>query len=218
MGGKKRFSLQNVKLRRGGAARLHPSVDRARSMLQPEFERFMLLEQKILEPPILENKHLQIVLGSLNKNLDLLAEFEQKCEKCVDAPDASKQIWDWIVDTSNEEKTHDAIKNLAAETLFRLCYPRVDVNVTKQMNHLAKSPFCIHPKTGRVCVPIPDPETFNFEDTPTLAELVAELDAHKASGQSPSNATTKLTPYLQFFRQHCDRLDRERNLAMEVDA
>ncbi|KAA0156674.1 hypothetical protein FNF29_00785 [Cafeteria roenbergensis] len=63
-------------------------------------------------------------------------------------------------------------------------YPRIDVNVTKGINHLLKSPFCVHPKTGRVCVPIvaEDCESFDPMQVPTIPRLVAEFDAFREAG------------------------------------
>jgi DNA primase small subunit len=66
------------------------------------------------------------------------------------------------------------------ELVFTHCYPRLDANVSKTQNHLLKSPFCVHPKTGRVCIPI-DPrevEKFNPFTVPTVRSVCEEIDEY----------------------------------------
>jgi len=65
------------------------------------------------------------------------------------------------------------------DIVLQYTYPRIDAEVSKHRNHLLKAPFCVHPKTGRICVPI-DPERideFDPELVPTVGQLLRELDA-----------------------------------------
>lgn len=69
-----------------------------------------------------------------------------------------------------DRKEHLKMHYLLEELKIWLLYPRLDINVSKSTNHLLKSPFCIHPKTGNVCVPFTTKEidTFNPFEVPSI--------------------------------------------------
>jgi DNA primase small subunit len=60
-----------------------------------------------------------------------------------------------------------------------MLYPRLDINVSKGTNHLLKAPFCVHPKTGKVCVPFNPSLVQKFDPVtvPTINLLLDEINA-----------------------------------------
>lgn len=102
-------------------------------------------------------------------------------------------------------------------TVFRHTYPKLDINVSKMRNHLLKSPFCVHPKTGRVCVPIQAHKIDSFDPfaVPTLGQLMDELDAFdKENDNEKSRAIqnwkkTSLKGYFEpFVKEFLDPLQK----------
>jgi DNA primase small subunit len=93
------------------------------------------------------------------------------------------------------------------DIVLEYTYPRLDIEVSKKLNHLLKSPFVVHPGTGRVCVPI---DTRNLEDfdpltVPTVQGLIQEIDAWKEPDEPPERhlqdwEKTSLKPYVDHFR------------------
>jgi len=104
----------------------------------------------------------------------------------------------------------NSIKTILQRIVFSYCYPRLDINVSKQLNHLLKSPFCIHPKTGRVCVPInPDEiDQFNPFLVPTLPSLETQLNSQPGATWQD----TSLAPNLLFFKEFVKKLIEESKL------
>ncbi|KAF0533393.1 DNA primase small subunit [Gigaspora margarita] len=66
------------------------------------------------------------------------------------------------------------------EIIFQYNYPRLDESVSKNVNHLLKSPFYVHPKIGRACVLIQPDDCENFDpfEVPTVSSLYQELNLY----------------------------------------
>merc|ERR1719251_73669 len=94
----------------------------------------------------------------------------------------------------NSEERWQVLKTFASdvtlnEIKLQFAYPRLDINVSKGLNHLLKSPFCVHPKTGRVCIPFNPKKVddFNPEHVPTVNQLIDELDKSGKEDKENSN-------------------------------
>ena len=101
------------------------------------------------------------------------------------------------------------------DVILEYTYPRLDVEVSKKLIHLLKSPFVVHPGTGRVCVPIDTKTLENFDPlaVPTVTELLGEIDEWDAAHTKDDNndtarmniqdyEKTRLKPFLDFFKAH----------------
>lgn len=74
-----------------------------------------------------------------------------------------------------------ALLEAKQDIVLEYTYPRLDIEVSKKLNHLLKSPFVVHPSTGRVCVPINTKKLDEFDplEVPTVQSLLAEIDEWK---------------------------------------
>jgi DNA primase small subunit len=110
-----------------------------------------------------------------------------------------------------------ALLEAKQDIVLEYTYPRLDIEVSKKLNHLLKSPFVVHPGTGRVCVPINTDKLDDFDPlgVPTVQELLQEIDAWKEDETAPSGSPvqdwekTSLKPYVEQFRTFVSRLMKD---------
>eukprot|EP00347_Sterkiella_histriomuscorum_P001219 403372871 len=89
--------------------------------------------------------------------------------------------------------------------VFTYLYPRIDANVSKGINHLLKSPFCVHPKTGKICVPFDPNQVFQFDiqNVATLAKVINDV------GTSRDGKIECLEESMAVFRSFLRKLKAE---------
>lgn len=177
----------------------HPSVQRALDIVRKQFRKMCLEEQDILGTPEKYEKVLELI-PLPNVREDVRA-------RAMKAAATSTERWDRM--EAILAKRHSKVID---EIMLQYAYPRLDINVSKGLNHLLKSPFCIHPKTGRVCVPL-DPkkiDAFDPETVPTVSQLTEEIDkfAKEESDKvvSKDYKKTSLREPMRIFEEFVSRL------------
>uniref|UniRef100_A0A7S3T4L2 DNA primase n=1 Tax=Strombidinopsis acuminata TaxID=141414 RepID=A0A7S3T4L2_9SPIT len=185
--------------RTNGADELHPSIQEAYKICEHYFRddpNGVLQAQDILNKD--KTPHLANIMETLS-----ISERETISRYCEEHPQAtSRDIWLQLEKLVPERAKAAATyrqkqenKAFLKDIVIQFTYPRLDVNVSKQMNHLLKSPFVVHPKTGRVCVPINPQKLDNFDpmQVPTIGRLVEELN------RTGDAAQTSLKEHTHFF-------------------
>ncbi|KIW28058.1 uncharacterized protein PV07_07742 [Cladophialophora immunda] len=157
---------------------LHPHIARSLEILKPYFQQ-VLIDQE----PFLSQKG-QDRLLQLLPDKALNEALVKKWSSSPDRPSIKK--WEDIdsLAKTGVSKTLDtkALVEAKQDILLEYTYPRLDVEVGKKRIHLLKSPFVVHPGTGRVCVPITAggdmnrAEAFDPLSVPKVTELLGEVD------------------------------------------
>ncbi|KAF7510826.1 hypothetical protein GJ744_005926 [Endocarpon pusillum] len=165
---------------------LHPHLVRSLALLRPYFQTVILEDQD----PFESEKGAERLL-SLLPDPALVAALRKKWDAAPGR--SSNRKWADIdaLAATGVSKTLDTKKLQEAkqDILLEYTYPRLDVEVSKKRIHLLKSPFVVHPGTGRVCVPITgnastnpkEVESFDPLSVPTVTELLAQVDAYKSA-------------------------------------
>ncbi|KAF8322188.1 putative DNA primase small subunit [Clavulina sp. PMI_390] len=122
---------------------------------------------------------------------------------------------------SKEIRRKEFLQIAMEDIILQYMYPRLDMEVTKKRNHLLKAPFCVHPDTGNICVPIDPAKVHEFDPhgVPTIHQLIEELNHIKPAesnvdGEHHSDwEQTSLRPYVQMLDKHVQPILRETHRA-----
>ncbi|KAF9524030.1 prim-pol domain-containing protein [Crepidotus variabilis] len=184
------------KLNVRNAGTLPPSLQAALQELRTVFPALILRNQKLFAS---EEGYLDLLKCIPDSKM-----ADKLSSKWEDSRGTSEERWEELL---GEAKKNQNVWNAIEDVILMYTYPRLDAEVSKHRNHLLKAPFCVHPKTGRVCVPV-DPHTvdsFDPSTVPTVGQLLRELDEMGNSNGEETKADwekTSLKPYIELMNNH----------------
>ncbi|XP_036960407.1 DNA primase small subunit [Acanthopagrus latus] len=162
---------------------IHPFIRESLTVVERYFPRYALQDQDILGRKESVDKVLALVPEDVRKELQQDFQNEKKPES----------RWKLIREQAlRKQSTAKKGQHFEKEIMLQYCYPRLDVNVSKGVNHLLKSPFSVHPKTGRISVPIDIKELDTFDPfaVPTISLICEELDRPREGDEEEKSADT----------------------------
>ena len=158
---------------------LHPHLVRSLDILKPYFQQNILSDQEPFLSEAGQDRLLQLL-----PDKQLNDALRKKWASSPDRPSVRKWADIDALAATGVSQTLDtrALMEAKQDILLEYTYPRLDVEVGKKRIHLLKSPFVVHPGTGRVCVPITttgdmkQAEAFDPLTVPRVTELLKEVD------------------------------------------
>uniref|UniRef100_A0A3B4CF51 DNA primase n=1 Tax=Pygocentrus nattereri TaxID=42514 RepID=A0A3B4CF51_PYGNA len=206
---------------------IHPFISQSLSVVERYFPQYALVGQDLLSSKESVDKVLSllpedILCHSLHDLLNLYQTEKNPLKR-----------WDKLKAVVHHKRatSKKGGQYFEKEIMLQYCYPRLDVNVSKGVNHLLKSPFSVHPKTGRISVPIDlrNLDKFDPFEVPTISLICEELDKPRAGEEEEDDTKdkenetdpgerrkirdykrTSLAKYIKMFDQFLDAMARSR--------
>ncbi|KAM7358953.1 DNA primase small subunit [Cochliomyia hominivorax] len=176
--------------------KMHHSIKRAFKIIESMFEEIILNDQNLFCAPKGIGKLCQFIADDTARN-----DVEKFLLNNISDGSPARDVWEAFKRYANSMRCRDGasvwarkLKHVLDEIQIACLYPRLDINVTKGFNHLLKAPFCIHPSTGKVCVPFNANAVSKFNPTtvPNIAQLLQEINAFDQKTKTKEDSDEKL--------------------------
>ncbi|XP_059054338.1 DNA primase small subunit isoform X2 [Achroia grisella] len=198
-----------------GSENLHTSIKRALTVIDNYFLQ-LLEEQEFFSTPEGLSGLLKLIPDETLKS-----QVGKKLDKL---PQSSLERWTSFISIYEAYCRENGnamrkLKYLIEEIKTQYCYPRLDVNVTTGFNHLLKSPFSIHPKTGKVSIVFKSSNIKNFklDDVPTIYTLLDDMSPNSSLHQNNMKEAIKNFQEVVFLCEKTGAMRRRNNANTSIE-